>query len=806
MRRKAAFSFINVLGLATGMAVCLLIVLFVTSELSYDRHHEKAENIYRVALDRFYPGRSSSYSMIPQSIGPAIQAEFPEVKECTRVFNFTGGGGNFFMRVGDKTYEEKAVLAVDSNFFRVFSGEFLAGDKATALHQQNAVVLSETAAKKMYGSASAAMGKQFLTDGDQNNTFLITGVCKDWPESSHFTFDVLLSVTGFPFIRQPNYTGFAAHTYLLLSPGADANTLEAKLPTIIEKYVAGAIEAAFAQRYEDFKKAGNGYHYFLQPLQRIHLTSDLEAELRPNGSMTAVYIFSLIAVFILFLACINFINLSTARSVERAREVGIRKTFGSEKSALVQQFLVESVTISLLSLVVAIGLMFILLPLFNQLSGKALTAGTFLQPLFLLLLVLFAVVVGLVAGIYPAFVLSSFQPITVLKGRFKSNRKGLALRNGLVVFQFAISVILVIATIVVNQQMRYMVGDRLGFRKDQIIVLERADLLDNSTEAFKTELRKIAGVEQVSGTSAMPGTQNFFGTTWQKEGAKESLTGRGLVVDEQFANTMDLQLQEGRFFSKSFGTDSLSVVLNEKAVQELGLGASPIGTRLTSPDGFFNAPDGSSYVYTVVGVLNDFHYQSLHQKITPLVITNSARGNGHNLIAIRIHAANFASAVQAIESKWKTFVKDRPFHYNFFDQMLADQYLAELTTQRIFTAFSSLAIFIACIGLLGLVAYTTQQRNREISIRKVLGASAANIVNMLSQDFLKLVLIASLIGLPIAWWGTHKWLEDFAYRISISWWVFGIAAFIALLIALFTISFQSLKAAFTNPVKNLRNE
>lgn len=805
--KRKGYSLINILGLATGMAVCLLIVLFVKSELGYDRHNEKGDAIYRVVLDRIYPGRSTSYSMIPQSIGPAIQKEFPEVQEVTRVFNFTGGIGNFFMRVGDKTFEEKKVLAVDSNFFRVFTGTFLVGDPATALQQQNAVVLSESAAKKIYGSADAAMGKQFQTDGDGNNTFLVTGVCKDWPENSHFTFDLLLSVSGFPFIRQPNYTGFAAHTYLLLSPHADPKALEAKLPAIVEKYVAGAIEQAFNQSYQDFKKAGNGYHYYLQPLQKIHLISDLEAELSPNGSMTSVYIFGVIAVFILFLACINFINLSTARSVERAKEVGIRKTFGSEKNALVIQFLIESVVLALFALLLAIGLMFILLPLFNQLSGKQLTHSYLVQPLFLTALILFAIVVGVVAGLYPAFVLSSFQPIEVLKGRFKSNKKGLLLRNGLVVFQFAISVILIIAAIVVNQQMRYMLGDRLGFRKDHIIIIERADLLDNRTEAFKTELLKIPGVEMITGTSAMPGTQNFFGTSWQKENAKETLTGRGLVVDENFAKTLELAMKEGRFFSKAFGTDSLSVVLNEKAVQELGLGANPVGARLTTPDGFFNAPDGKPYVYTVAGVLNDFHFQSLHQKISPLVITNSARGNGaNNLLALRVKADNFKTAVEGIEGKWREFVKDRPFHYNFFDQTLADQYLAEQTTQKIFTVFSSLAIFIACIGLLGLVAYTTQQRTREISIRKVLGATASNIVNMLSKDFLKLVLIASLIGLPIAWLGMHKWLQDFAYRVNISWWVFVLAAFFAVVIALFTISFQSLKAAFSNPVKNLRSE
>ena len=806
--KRKGYSLINILGLATGMAVCLLIVLFVQSELGYDRQHKNATNIYRVVLDRFYPGRTTSYSMIPQSIGPAIQKEFPEVKECTRVFNFGGGGGNFFMRVGDKIFEERNVLAVDSNFFRVFTGEFIVGDPATALRQQNTVVLSESAAKKMYGSAQAALGKQFQTDdGNQNNNFQITGVCKNWPDNSHFTFDVLLSVSGFPFIKQPNYTGFAAHTYLLLNANADAKALEAKLPIVVEKYVSPSIEQTFNQTYESFKKAGNGYRYYLQPLQKIHLVSDLEAELSPNGSMASVYIFGVVAVFILFLACINFINLSTARSVERAKEVGIRKTFGSAQKALVMQFLMESVLISLFALLLAIALLFVLLPLFNQIAGKHLTHTYLLDPLFLLTLLLFAVAVGVFAGLYPAFVLSSFRPITVLRGRFKSNKKGLALRNGLVVFQFAISIVLIIAAVVVNQQMRFMLGNQLGFKKDHIIIVERADLLDKSTEAFKTELSKIPGVETVSGASAMPGVPNFFGTTWQKENSKESLTGRGLVVDQNFAKALNLELTQGRFFSKEFGTDSLAVVLNERAVQELGLGASPVGARLTSPDQNFNAPNGKPYVYTVVGVLKDFHYQSLHQKISPLIVTNTAKfNNTSGFLAVRIKADNFQAAVNGIETVWKAFVKDRPFHYNFLDQTLAHQYLAEQRTQKIFTVFSSLAIFIACIGLLGLVAYTTQQRTREISIRKVLGASAGSIVNMLSKDFLKLVALACIIGLPVAWWGMHKWLQDFAYRISIGPWVFVIAGIAALLIALLTISFQAIKAAVANPVKNLRTE
>jgi putative ABC transport system permease protein len=448
----------------------------------------------------------------------------------------------------------------------------------------------------------------------------------------------------------------------------------------------------------------------------------------------------------------------------------------------------------------------LLLPLFNQLSGKSLTLIYFLQPINILLILAFTIFIGLLAGLYPAFVLSSFKPILVLKGRFKSQKYGLVLRNGLVVFQFAISVILIVSTIMVNRQMTYMMGEKIGFRKDHVIMVERTDLLDKQSKAFKTELAKIAGVESVSGTSAMPGQQNFFGVSYLEVGSKEQVTGRGIFADDSYAKVLGLELKEGRFFSKDFSTDTLALVLNEKAVKELGL-KNPIGARLTSPDGFLNAPDGSPYTYTVIGIIKDFHFQSLHEQIAPLFFNSSTRfGDVSNTTALRIKAANFKGAVAAVEDSWKKFVKDRPFHYGFLDQALARQYHSEQITQKIFTIFSSLAIFIACIGLLGLAAYTTQQRTREISVRKVLGASVSNIVGMLSKDFLKLVLISAVIAFPVAWWGMHKWLQNFAYKISMGWWVFAVAALAATMVALFTISFQAIRAAIANPVKSLRTE
>ncbi len=806
MKRKT-YTLINVLGLATGMAVCLLIILFIQSELSYDNFQQRADQIFRVALERRYPGRSTSYAIIPLSIGESIKKEYPEVLESTRLFDIVGNTF-FFLRIGDKVFEEKKVLAADSNFFRVFTGDFIAGNPGDALMKPNSVIINESTAKRLYGSAANAYGKSFESEPNPqiNNHFIITGIIKDWPDNTHFSFDMLISVSTFPFSKIPNYTGFFPYTYLLLNKNASPQALEAKFPHIIQKYVSPEIEKNFSQSWEQFQKAGNGYHYYLQPLKKIHLTSDLEAELRPNGSLQTVYIFGVIAVFILVIACINFINLSTARSIERAREVGIRKTFGSRRQSLILQFLVESIILSVISMLIATGLIILLLPSFNTLSGKTLTIINFLDPSYIIMLSGLTILIGLLAGLYPAFLLSSFKPVMVLKGRFKSNRSGLALRNGLVIFQFSISVILIICTIIVNRQMNYMLGDKLGFKKDHIIIIDRADLLDKQTPAFKNELLKIPGVETISSTSSLPGVQNFFGTTFQQIGSKESLTGRGLIADDEYQHVLNLQLTQGRFFSKEYATDSLAVVLNEKAVQELGL-KQPIGARLITPDPNFNAPDGSFYTYTVVGVLKDFHYQSLHQQITPLIITNAAKFGGvMGLMTVRVKGDNFKTSLSAIEKTWQRFAEQHPFHYDFLDQTLAAQYHAEQTTQSIFTTFSTLAIFIACLGLLGLAAYTTQQRTREISIRKVLGADIRNIISMLTKDFLKLVAVAAIVAFPLAWWAMNQWLQNFAYRVSIGWWVFAVSAMIAALIALFTISFQAIKAAIANPVKALRSE
>jgi putative ABC transport system permease protein len=529
LKRKSN-TLINVLGLSTGMAICILLLLFINDEWRFDQFHEKKDRIFRLALERKYPGRSTFYSFIPASIGEAAKTEFPEIEESTRLLSARGFGSTF-IKLGDKIFEEKEVLFADSNFFRVFTAPLLAGDPKTALEKPNSIVLNKTAAIKYFGNTDNIVGK---TMEIEDRPYTITGLVSDWPDHAHFTFNMLISSNTFLQNAPDDYISFSSHTYLLLNEHTSASSLEAKLPQIVEKYVAGSIEKNFGQTYAQFKSSGNGYRYFLQPLTKIHLGSDMEGELGANGSERSVYIFLIIAIFILVIACINFINLSTARSMERAKEVGIRKTFGSEKKSLITQFLLESVIISYASIILAMVLAILLVPYLNDLSGKHLSMFYLLQPKILLQLGFFTLAVGLIAGLYPAFILSSFKPIEVLRGKPGIKSSGVSLRNGLVVFQFATSVMLIICTFIVNQQMAFVLSNKLGYKKDYVVTIERTDLLGDKAEAFRNELKNIPGVASVSGTTSAPGMENYFGQSFQIKGTTENRTGRGIMTDDAY--------------------------------------------------------------------------------------------------------------------------------------------------------------------------------------------------------------------------------------------------------------------------------
>ena len=803
--KRPGYSFINISGLGTGIAVCMLIVLFIRHELSYDDFHKDGDDVFRVVVDRKYPGRSTSYSNIPQSYAAAIKAECPEVATVVRLFDFLGGSSVQY-KFEDRRFEENKVLFVDSTFFNVFDHGQIAGELKSSLDGPNSIVMTESTAKKYFGSVSNAIGKQILPEGVDPQPLQVTAVCADWPALSHFEFDILVSTAGNPAFRIENYVNFAAHTYIKMNAGSDFKRVESKFEDIIRKYAAGNIATSFAMPFEQFYASGNGYRYYLQPLKKIHLISQLESELKPNGSLKAIYIFGLIALIILVLAIINFVNLSTARSGERAREVGIRKTFGSEKNSLVRQFLLESLVISVCALIFSGLLVYLLIPYFNTFSNAGLSFNSLFLPSNFLLFSSLTFFTGLIAGLYPAFVLSSFRPITVLKGKFNSTAQGLMLRNGLVVFQFAISVILIICTLIVNQQMNYMTGNSLGYNKEQTIIIKRTDLLGDRTKTFKNELSTLPSVQSVSGASAFPGDNNYFGISWRLPGSAEPMTGRGIITDEKYQSCFDLELKEGRYFSNEYGTDSLALVLNEAAVKELGL-KNPVGTTLTSEEPFLNAPGGDKYRYQIVGVIKDYNYQSLHQPIVPLIFTNASRFNEVSFqTAVKLKQGNLKEAIGQIEKKWSQFVTDRGMEYEFLDQTISRQYDAEMKTQRIFTFFAGLAIFIACIGLFGLAAFACQQRMKELSVRKVLGASTSGLITLLSENFIKLILLSLVIAFPMAWYLMHRWLQGFTYRVQISWTSFALAAGISLAIAFVTLSFQTVRASLANPIKSLRRE
>ncbi|HEY1054697.1 MAG TPA: ABC transporter permease, partial [Emticicia sp.] len=789
---------INITGLSIGMASCILILMFVFDELSYDKFWQNGDRVYRMALERIYPGRSTKYAIIPPSYARSVKKELPEVEETVRIFN---NGGETLIRHNNQVYQERNVFFADSNFFKVFKLPLLYGNPDKALMAPNSVVLTETTAKRFFGTTNA-IGKYIeLVQGPK---LQVTGISADMPKNAHFQFDFLSSVKGNRFAEATNHISFAAATYLLLKPHTSPEQVQAKLPAIVVKYASGEVQRTFGVSYKEYVKAGNGYFYFLQPLQSIHLESNLEAELGANGSSNLVYIFMVIAVFVLLIACINFMNLATARSTERAKEVGIRKTLGSTKSQLAIQFLTESVLLSVTSLFVATILVMLAVPFFNNLANKHLILDDFFTWKTIPLMLILSIAVGLIAGLYPAGVLSSFQPIQVLKGKFISKKQGHNLRNGLVVFQFSISIILIISTLVVYRQLNYIQNKELGYSKDFVIHLRGAGFLQDRTQVFKDEIQKIAGVEKVGGTSAEPGQEQFFGISFRKSGEKETVTGKAMVADDGYLQALNMDLADGRFFQKEFN-DSLSVILNEESVKALGL-KNPIGQKVFSPDNLATGEE-AEMTYTVIGVVKDFHFSSLHQKITPLFIVNNRFfAKTSNLMAVRINTPDFQSVINQLQQTWKKFLPEQPFNYAFLDADLAELYRNEKVSQQVFWIFSFLGILIACMGLLGLVSYIVQQRTKEIGIRKVLGATVPSIILLLSKDLLKLVLIALLVASPIAYYLMHSWLQDFAYRTEISWWIFILAGITAVVIAFATISFQSIKAALMNPVKSLKTE
>ena len=796
-----AYSLINVAGLAIGMVCCIAILLYVQHELSYDRHHEKAQRIYRVAADLKFGGNHFQLAVTPAPMAEALVSDFPEVVSAAR---FRDYGGSLVKKEDEPNVSEERVIYADNAIFDIFTIPLLAGDVQSALTSPETMVISESTAKKYFGDANV-VGRSLIFDNRE--TYKITGVFADMPGNSHFHFDFIVSLMASEESRNNMWGSNNFATYLLLGEGADAEALEAKFPAMIKKYLGPQVQQLMGATFEELIASGNHAIYYLQPLLDIHLHSDLVAELEPNGNINYVYIFSAIALFILLIACINFMNLATARSASRAREVGMRKVLGSYRRQLIGQFLAESIILSGIAMILALIAVELVLPGFNRLAEIQLqTVYPGNWPLLSTLLGI-ALVVGLVAGSYPAFVLSAFKPAKVLKGTIASGTKSGKLRSMLVVFQFAASVILIVGTIIIKSQLDYIRNKNLGFNKEQVIILHEAYALREKLDAFKNEVMRNPNIESATVSGYLPVSSNRSDTGFWPEGQRASDNSISMQIwsaDYGYIETMGMEIVTGRNFSESFRTDSSGIILNEKAVSMFGFG-DPIGKKIytwayTPGQGI----DRDRVTpYTVVGVVKDFHFASLRENIGALGLR---LGLNSNLLSFRFKVDDVAALIAFLENKWKEFAPDQPFAYSFLDERFSNMYRAEQKVGALFGIFSGLAVFIACLGLFGLASFTAAQRTKEIGIRKVLGASVANVVGLLSTEFMKLVLVANIVAWPLAYIAMNQWLSNFAYRIDIGLWTFVLAGISALLVALLTVCYQAYKAAAANPMDSLSYE
>jgi putative ABC transport system permease protein len=791
--RQKAFSFINIFGLSIGIATCLVIMLYVYHEMSYDRFNEKSDRIVRVVFRGFIGGGEMKEANVMPPVAKTLKKDFPEVLESTRIQN----GGSPLISYGNKTFKENEVGFADANFFDVFTVPLLKGNAKTALVEPNTVVISQEFAKKYFGNEDP-VGK-VLTFKSWKSNYKVTGVYDKIPARSHFHFEIIGSLVTNPDAKTDSWMTSGYYTYLVLPEGYDYKKLEAKLSQIIDKYAGPQLTKAFGMSLEDFRKKGNNIGLFLQPLTDIHLKSDLTGDIASHGDISYIYIFSAIAVFMLLVACINFMNLSTASASKRAKEVGIRKVMGSLKSELVRQFLVESILVTLIAFSISILFVYLAIPVFNNLAGSELSLALITNLWVLPSMVVFAVLIGCLAGSYPAFFLSSFKPIAVLKGKFvTSTSSGPTLRSSLVVFQFFISIVLIISTVVVHRQLSYIQNKKLGYNKEQVLVIQDTWQLGESNEIFKNSLLQDPRIASLSSSSFLPaGNTNFNNfSVYPEDKVGQFVKAPRHTIDENYLQTMGIELSAGRNFSKDMASDSTGVIINETAAKALGWANDAIGHKVTG----LADNNGTEIAYHIVGVVKDFHFTSLHDAITPLIMT-LGRDNGNMILKVK--TADISGLLASIKSKWTS---DEPFAYSFMDERFTNTYRAEQKVGNILNIFAGLTIFVACLGLFGLATFTAQQRVKEIGVRKVLGASVMNITTLLSRDFIKLVLIAIVIASPVAWYLSNKWLQAFAYRIDISIWMFVLAGLAAIVIALATVSFQAIKASLANPVKSLRSE
>jgi len=790
LRKSPTYSFINIAGLAVGMACCLLISLYVFNELGYDKFHHQADRVFRVKIELDLNGILYKEASIQFPAAEAFLRDFPEVKRAVRFYR----DDSFpLVQIGERKFTEQKFFFADPAVFEVFDFLLVKGDAATAFNEPNSVVLTEATAQKYFGEADP-LGQVLRY---QNNFDLkVTGVAKNVPQNAHFKFDFLAqmqfqlnlwegpaSIGG----REKQWFWTGCWTYLLLSDENAAQSLSAKLPGFVQKY--------FPERYK-------GASLVLQPLADIHLYSNIDNEIEPNSQVLYVYIFSAIAFLILMIACINFVNLTTAKSANRAKEVGIRKVVGANKRQLVYQLLGETLTASVIALAAALVIVELLLPAFSNLTGRQLSISMLQNWQGLVLFLTLAFAVGILSGIYPAFFLSRFNPVSIFKGTIPLGSGKQGLRKALVVTQFTITCALLIGIGVVYQQLNFLREKELGFNKEHVLFIKAKPDVSRQYDAFRSELLQSPGIIGVAGASNIPG-EGVFAYRFVPEGGsrKNPVMLPLMLVDYDFVQTMNIDIAQGRGLSRKHPSDiAEAFLLNEKAVQDFGWKDNPIGKKMELFAAGTTQIAKSGYV---VGVIRDYHFESLHHEVKPLVLTLSP---WNSYYAVKIGGGNMNEALAQIESTWKKFSPDWPLEYAFLDKKLEQLYQNESKLAQIINAFALIAIVMACLGLFGLSAHAAEKRVKEIGIRKLLGASARSIVSLLTNDFIKLVLLANLFALPAAYFAMNTWLQNFAYHIELEWWMFAAAASVTLAIALATVSTQAIKAAFANPVEALRYE
>lgn len=783
------FSAINILGMTIGITSCLMIILYVTHELSYDKFHADADRIYQVGLNGKIGGQDIRVSNTCPPMAEALVADVPEVDAATRIVQMYQP----VVRNGEKIFTEEKVFFADSNFFEFFSYKLKKGEIKTALKEPNTVVLTEIMAKKYFGEENPMGG--LLVMGSENKTFKVTGIAETPPTNSHFSYNILVSAVSNDNLKAGIWLNNFMFTYFKTKPNTSIDQVESKFIPLVEKYIGTEIEKFMGTSLKQMQEAGGAYGYHATNIKDIHLHSTSQGDIEPGGNIMYVYFFSGIGLFILIIACINFMNLSTARSAGRAKEVGLRKALGSLRGQMIGQFIAESILYSLLAVILALIACYYLLPSFNLLSGKELGMEIFRTPLFIVGIIGLVLFVGVVAGSYPAFYLTSFSAVEVLKGKVRAGAKSKGIRSFLVVFQFGLSIFLIIFTVVVFQQIQFMQKKNLGIDKNNVLILGNTNRLGNNKEAFRNGLAQLTGISKISYTNnTFPGVNN---TTVFKTGGSEQDHIMGVYyADYDHQDVLKFELKDGRYFSNEYATDSLAILLNEAAAREFGF-TNPIGEEVLYND------NGSTFKkYKVVGVIKDFNFESFKDQVRPLSILLTQ--NSSNLL-VR-YEGDPAEVIKNVEKLWRQNASSEPFEYTFLDESFDRLFRAEQRMGKLFSVFSSLAIFIACLGLFALAAFTTEQRTKEIGVRKSMGASVFNLSILLSKEFTKLVVIAFIPAAILAWYVSDTWLNSFAYRIDINPLVFVLSGIAAIVIAWLTVSYQSIKAATANPVNSLRYE